>query len=55
MNWESTHQKELGPLVLLWTGWAERWPDREKYLGTAGNDVKKLHFPGKAFVAKKNN
>ena len=48
--WESEH----GPIparaiVLLRTGWGERWPDAERYLGTAarGQDaVADLHFPG---------
>jgi len=38
-----------GAIVLLRTGWGERWPDRERYLGTAarGPDaVRDLHFPG---------
>jgi kynurenine formamidase len=36
-------------IVLLRTGWSERWPDAERYLGTArrGADaVAALHFPG---------
>jgi kynurenine formamidase len=36
-------------IVLFHTGYGERWPDREKYLGTAeqGREaVAKLHFPG---------
>jgi kynurenine formamidase len=36
-------------IVLLRTGWSERWPDAERYLGTArrGADaVAELHFPG---------
>jgi kynurenine formamidase len=38
-----------GTIVLFRTGFAKRWPDAEKYLGTAerGQDaVAKLHFPG---------
>ncbi|CAN5875421.1 cyclase family protein [soil metagenome] len=38
-----------GAIVLLRTGWGERWPDPERYLGTAarGADaVADLHFPG---------
>lgn len=38
-----------GAIVLLRTGWGERWPDPESYLGTAtrGADaVADLHFPG---------
>jgi kynurenine formamidase len=53
--WESVN----GPfpersIVLLRTGWGERWPDPERYLGTAarGADaVADLHFPGLSEVA----
>ena len=43
--WESRH----GPvpadsIALLFTGWAERWPNPAAYLGTDANGV--LHFPG---------
>jgi kynurenine formamidase len=36
-------------IVLMRTGFGSRWPDREKYLGTAEQGkaaVAKLHFPG---------
>ncbi len=34
-------------IVLVRTGWDERWPDRARYLGTAvAGDVAHLHFPG---------
>ena len=36
-------------IVLLRTGWGERWPDAERYLGTAARGspaVADLHFPG---------
>jgi kynurenine formamidase len=36
-------------IVLLRTGWGERWPDAERYLGTAERGtaaVADLHFPG---------
>lgn len=36
-------------ILLLRTGWAERWPDREAYLGTEATGpeaVSELHFPG---------
>ena len=38
---------ESGTIVLVHTGWAERWPDPERYLGdhTPG-DASNLHFPG---------
>lgn len=38
-----------GAIVLFRTGWSERWPDRERYLGTArqgAEAVTELHFPG---------
>ena len=36
-----------GAIVVLRTGWGERWPDRARYLGTAEpGDVAHLHFPG---------
>ena len=45
LTWEANHGKvTAGCLVLLLTGWAERWDDPRSYLGRdpAGN----LHFPG---------
>ena len=48
--WERAHKASLEDrIVLIRTGFASRWPDREKYLGTAeqGREgVAKLHFPG---------
>jgi kynurenine formamidase len=38
-----------GAIVLLRTGWSERWPDAARYLGTARRGpeaVRELHFPG---------
>lgn len=38
-----------GAIVLFRTGWGSRWPDRERYLGTAVSGeqaVAQLHFPG---------
>ena len=48
--WEALH----GPvparsIVLIRTGYAQHWPDAERYLGTAERGqaaVKQLHFPG---------
>ena len=48
------HEARHGPLpegsiVLLHTGWGERWPDRARYLGTArrgAEAVAELSFPG---------
>jgi kynurenine formamidase len=35
-----------GAVVLLRTGWSERWPDRERYFGSASrDDASALHFP----------
>ncbi|QDU95262.1 cyclase family protein [Lignipirellula cremea] len=49
-NWEVQHDQHLvDVIVLLRTGYAKHWPDREKYLGTRqlGPDaVALLHFPG---------
>jgi kynurenine formamidase len=48
--WEGRHGRiPAGAIVLLQTGWAERWGDRAAYLGTSrtGPDaVPELHFPG---------
>lgn len=36
-----------GAVVVAWTGWGERWPDRRRYLGDdAPGDASHLHFPG---------
>ena len=49
-SWELFNGVSLDDhIVLIHTGYGERWPDREKYLGTAeqGREaVAKLHFPG---------
>jgi len=45
--WEEEHgEVPTGSIVLLRTGWGERWPDRKRYLGddTPG-DASNLHFP----------
>lgn len=51
-RWEAAHGVlPDGAIVLLRTGWGERWSDRTAYLGTAltGPDaVPELHFPGLA-------
>jgi kynurenine formamidase len=48
--WESVNGSLPGRvIVLLRTGWGERWPDPERYLGTAARGldaVADLHFPG---------
>lgn len=38
-----------GAIVLLWTGFGDRYPDRARYMGTAERGLEatfKLHFPG---------
>lgn len=46
-EWERHHGAiPADAIVLLRTGWSDRWPDRRRYLGddTPG-DASKLHFP----------
>lgn len=48
--WETEHGA-IGErtIVLVRTGWSDRWPDRLRYLGTARSGpeaVPELHFPG---------
>jgi kynurenine formamidase len=45
--WEAAHGRiPEGAVVLLRTGWSERWPDRLRYLGDdAPGDASNLHFP----------
>ena len=47
-KWESRHGViPPGAVVLMLTGWGQRWPDRARYLGTeTPSDVRTLHFPG---------
>jgi kynurenine formamidase len=48
--WEARHGRiPEGAIVLLHTGFARFWPDRERYMGTAERGpeaVATLHFPG---------
>jgi kynurenine formamidase len=48
--WEKRHgQIPRGAIVLFNTGFARRWPDAKRYLGTdekGADAVAKLHFPG---------
>ncbi|HXE58776.1 MAG TPA: cyclase family protein [Gemmatimonadales bacterium] len=50
VEWEREHGTvPEGAIVLIRTGWARRWPDRSRYLGTARlgpRAVDELHFPG---------
>jgi kynurenine formamidase len=45
--WEAAHGRiPAGAVVLLRTGWSERWPDRLRYFGSAStSDASGLHFP----------
>jgi kynurenine formamidase len=45
--WEEKHGAvPTGAIVLLRTGWGERWPDRKRYLGDdKPGDASNLHFP----------
>lgn len=49
-NWEVRHQRQLVDVILLIrTGYARHWPDREQYLGTAATGeaaLDQMHFPG---------
>jgi kynurenine formamidase len=48
LAWEKTNGRIVaGAIVLVRTGWAAVWPDRERYMGTtSAGDVQNLHFPG---------
>lgn len=45
--WEAAHGPiPAGAIVMLRTGWGERWPDRKAYLGDdTPDDASNLHFP----------
>ena len=47
-KWEAKHGRlPRGAIVVLYSGWGQRWPDKKRYLGTdAPGDVQNLHFPG---------
>lgn len=51
-GWEERNKRQLvDVIVLLKTGWSKRWPDRERYLGTAKRGAEalgELRFPGLA-------
>lgn len=49
VQWETVHGRELDPLIILWTGWATRWPNRQTYLGTLSSDTSLLRFPGTTY------
>ena len=51
-RWEEIQQRPLFDMIVFFrTGYAKRWPDRKKYLGTekrGDEGVQQLHFPGLA-------
>jgi len=53
--WETRHGRvPAGAIVLLWTGWSERWPDRARYFGSPStSDASDLHFPSYGAEAAK--
>jgi kynurenine formamidase len=46
--WEAAHGRiPRGAIVAMDSGWAARWPDAKRYLGTdVAGDTANLHFPG---------
>ncbi|XP_077991576.1 uncharacterized protein LOC144445810 [Glandiceps talaboti] len=45
--WEEAHGRIPDDVILLvYSGWGCRWPDKKSYFGTTTADVSKLHFPG---------
>jgi kynurenine formamidase len=46
--WEKKNGRmPQGAIVLMFSGWGARWPDKKTYLGTdQPGDVANLHFPG---------
>jgi kynurenine formamidase len=55
--WEAAHGRQLvDVIVLVRTGWSEKWADRAAYLGTAATGpaaVAELRFPGVSPLAAK--
>lgn len=48
LAWERRHGRiQDGTLVLMFSGWGTRWPDKKRYLGSETPDASgTLHFPG---------
>ncbi len=50
LAWEKAHGPiPSGAIVVMYSGWGTRWPDRKRYLGTdvrGDAAVANLHFPG---------
>lgn len=46
--WEAEHGRiPNGAVVIMYSGWGSRWPDRKRYLGSdKPGDTANLHFPG---------
>lgn len=46
--WETAHGRiPAGAIVVMDSGWAARWPDKRRYLGSdTPGDTQNLHFPG---------
>ncbi len=47
LAWEKANGRiPAGAIVVMYSGWGARWPDKLRYLGTATpGDVANLHFP----------
>jgi kynurenine formamidase len=47
-EWEAEYGRiPRGAIVVIYSGWGKRWPDRKRYLGTdVPGDAANLHFPG---------
>ncbi|MBI3604042.1 MAG: cyclase family protein [Nitrospirae bacterium] len=48
LAWESIYGRiQADALVLMYSGWGQRWPDPPRYLGSeTPDDPRTLHFPG---------
>lgn len=48
LAWENRHGRiPAHAIVFMYSGWASRWPDAGRYLGTTRlDDPRSLHFPG---------
>lgn len=48
ISWEKKHGRiPRGAIVVMYSGWGERWPDAARYLGSdIPGDTAHLHFPG---------